>query len=99
MKTHRWKDIRRGNLSAQKLAEVEKQVRKDLLELSLRELRESLGITQRDLAEAIGMAQSEVSRLERRENCHVSTLRKVVKALGGDLEVSAVFGKKRVRVA
>ena len=99
MKTHRWKDIRRGNLSAKKLAEVEKQVREDLLDLSLRELRKSLGITQHDLAEAIGMAQSEVSRLERRDDCHVSTLRKVVKALGGDLEVSAIFGKKRVRVA
>ena len=99
MKMHQWKNIRRGKLSAKKLAEVEKQVREDLLELNLRELRESLGITQRDVAKAIGKAQSEVSRLERRDDCHVSTLRKVVKALGGDLEVSAVFGKKRVRVA
>ena len=99
MKTHRWKDIRRGKLSAKKLAGVEKRVREELLDLSLRELRKSLGITQRDLAEAIGVAQSEVSRLERRDDCHVSTLRKVVNALGGDLEVSAVFGKKRVRVA
>ena len=99
MKTHRWKDIRRGKLSAKKLAEVDQQVRDDLLALSLRELRQSLGITQHDLAKAVGVAQSEVSRLERRDDYHVSTLRKVVKALGGDLEVSAVFGRKRVRVA
>jgi predicted transcriptional regulator len=99
MKLHRWKDIRRGKLSAKKLAEVEKQVREELLDLSLRDLRKSLGITQHDVAKAIGMAQSEISRLERRDDFHVSTLRKVVKALGGDLEISAVFGKKRVRVA
>lgn len=99
MKTHRWKDIRRGKLSAKKLAEVDKQVRDELLGLSLRDLRQSLGITQHDLAKAVGIAQSEVSRLERRDDYHVSTLRKVVTALGGDLEVSAVFGKKRVRVA
>jgi predicted transcriptional regulator len=99
MKIHRWKDIRRGKLSARKLAQVEKQVQKELVDLSLRDLRKSLGITQHDVAKALGMAQSEVSRLERRDDCHVSTLRKVVQALGGDLEISAVFGKKRVRVA
>jgi hypothetical protein len=55
--------------------------------------------TSKTFYEAAGMAQSEVSRLERREDHHVSTLRKVVEALGGELEVSAVFGEKRVRVA
>lgn len=99
MRTHRWKDIRRGKLSEKKLAAVEKEVEKELVELTLRDLRQTLGITQEQLANAIGSAQSEVSRLENRDDHHVSTLRKVVKALGGELEVAAVFGKKRVRVA
>jgi predicted transcriptional regulator len=99
MTLHRWKDIKKGKLSDKRVAELEKKVADELLDMSLRDLRESLGITQQALAEAVGMAQSEVSRLERREDHHVSTLRKVVEALGGELEVSAVFGKKRVRVA
>jgi predicted transcriptional regulator len=99
MTLHRWNDIKRGKLSDKRVAELEKKVADELLEMSLRELRESLGITQQALAEAVGMAQSEVSRLERRDDHYVSTLRKVVEALGGELEVSAVFGKKRVRVA
>ena len=99
MKLHRWKDIRRGKLSDKELAEVDKAVDEEAMELRLRSLREALGITQQQLAEVLGVAQSEVSRLERREDHHISTVRKVVEALGGELEVSAVFGKKRVRVA
>jgi predicted transcriptional regulator len=99
MTLHRWKDIKKGSLTDKRVAELEKKVTDELLDMSLRDLRESLGITQQALAEAVGMAQSEVSRLERREDHHVSTLRKVVEALGGELEISAVFGKKRVRVA
>ena len=99
MKTHRWKDIRKSKLSEARIAEIEKEVAHELLEMSLRDLRESLGMTQQELAKVIDMTQSEVSRLERREDHHISTVRKVVEALGGELEVSAVFGKKRVRVA
>ena len=64
----------------------------------LRGLRESQGVTQQTLAEAAGIQQSEVSRLERRDDYHLSTLRKIVIALGGKLEVVARFGKKRVSI-
>ncbi len=62
---------------------------------SLRRLRESLGLTQQDIATATGMQQSEVSRLERRGDCHVSTLRRIITALGGKLEIVARLGAKR----
>jgi DNA-binding XRE family transcriptional regulator len=66
--------------------------------VALRDLREARGVTQQDLAHATGMQQSEISRLERGRDYHVSTLAKVVVALGGQLEVSAMFGKRRVRL-
>jgi hypothetical protein len=44
------------------------------------------------------MTQSELSRLERRPDHLVSTLRRYVKALGGELEVTAVLGAKRVKL-
>jgi hypothetical protein len=45
------------------------------------------------------MDQSDVSRLERREDfedCLVSTLRRYVAALGGQLELVASFGDKKI---
>jgi hypothetical protein len=44
------------------------------------------------------MAQSEISRLEKREDFKLSTLKRYVEALGGELEVWAAIGDKRMRL-
>jgi hypothetical protein len=44
------------------------------------------------------MTQSELSRLEGRSDHLTSTLRRYVEALGGTLEISAVFGKRRIKL-
>jgi transcriptional regulator with XRE-family HTH domain len=62
-----------------------------LAAMDLAELRGSLGITQEELAERLSISQSNVSRLERRHDMLLSTLRAVVTAMGGELHVSAVF--------
>jgi predicted transcriptional regulator len=51
-----------------------------------------------DLAAAAEMTQSELSRLESRSDHRISTLRRYVEALGGKLEITAVFRKRRVRL-
>ena len=101
MKTHRWADLKhRGKLSAERIAEIEAEARAEAFEMSLRELRESLGVSQERLAELTEMAQSAVSRMERRTDWRLSTLRKVVEALGGHLEVIAELpDHRRVRLA
>jgi transcriptional regulator with XRE-family HTH domain len=62
-----------------------------LLAMDLAELRGSLGLTQEEIAERLDIAQSNVSRLERREDMLVSTLRRVVEAYGGRLRLIADF--------
>jgi transcriptional regulator with XRE-family HTH domain len=57
----------------------------------LAELRRARDMTQVALAEKLRMAQPSVSRLERQADLYVSTLRRYVEALGGRLEISAVF--------
>lgn len=52
---------------------------------SLTELRNERGLTQTELAERIGMAQSDLSKLERRGDVRVSTLRAYLAGLGGTL--------------
>ena len=56
------------------------------------------GKTQVELAKDAEIAQGELSRIERRDDHLLSTLRKYVEALGGDLEVVAVFNDRRVRL-
>lgn len=59
--------------------------------LSLAELRQARRFSQEVLAERLGARQASVSKLERRTDLHLSTLRAYVEALGGQLEVIARF--------
>jgi predicted transcriptional regulator len=59
--------------------------------LDLRGLREGVGRTQAQIAEAATMDQGDVSRLEKREDAKLSTLRRYVRALGGQLELVVVL--------
>lgn len=67
--------------------------------LALAEAREQRNVTQKDIAEILGVTQANVSRIEREEDVYLSTLRKYVEALGGRLEVSAVFPDKTVSLS
>lgn len=98
MKVHRFEDLKKKKLSAGEQKEVDSAVGAELLEMDLRAMRELLGLTQEDVARIAEMTQSEISRLERRGDHRLSTLRRIVQALGGDLEVVAKFGDKRVRL-
>lgn len=59
--------------------------------LALAEMRRSRGLTQQQLAEAMHVSQANVSRIERGEDAQLSTIRRYVHALGGNLEIRAVF--------
>jgi DNA-binding XRE family transcriptional regulator len=59
--------------------------------LALSELRASRDVTQQMLAEALEVTQPNVSRIEHEDDVFLSTLRSYVEALGGRLEVRAVF--------
>src|SRR5580704_7606673 len=72
---------------------------KELLgELLLSEVRQLAGKSQQEVAETLGMKQPSLSKLERQGDMQISTLRKIVKALGGELEVLARFPKGTVKI-
>lgn len=60
-------------------------------EMSLRDLRRARKLTQARVAKALGITQDSVSRLEKRSDLLLSTLRKTVKAMGGDVRILAEF--------
>ena len=60
-------------------------------EMTLQELRQARKLTQVLMAKALGITQDGVSRLEQRSDLLLSTLRKAVKAMGGNLSLVAEF--------
>lgn len=60
-------------------------------EKSLRDLRQALALTQEHVAEVLHVGQESVSRLEKRSDLLLSTLRGYVKAMGGELRLVAEF--------
>lgn len=89
-KTSKWKDIRRtsGPDSEARIAAM-RQAMVDAMALA--DLRQVRGFSQAEVAEVLDLSQSRVSRIEREEDLYLSTLRRYVAALGGQLELVAVF--------
>jgi DNA-binding transcriptional regulator YiaG len=77
-------------------AAIATQLRK---ELPLHQLRQALKLSQQKVAEELGVTQAAVSRLEHRPDLFVSTLRRFIEAMGGQLEVRAHFPTGTVTLA
>lgn len=65
----------------------------------LRAIRQKLGQTQQQVAAASRMPQSQLSRLERSHDQRISTVRRVVQAMGGELQLIISFGDQHYRVS
>jgi DNA-binding XRE family transcriptional regulator len=93
-------DPRKFNeIAAEIEANPDRRARVDAYERELREqmlllqkLREHQRVTQHELAEALGVAQSNISRIDHEDDPQVSTIRKFVEALGGELVLQAKIG-------
>jgi DNA-binding XRE family transcriptional regulator len=98
MSGHRpWSEIRtevESKPGAREEIDAIKRAMDDVLRLA--ELRHELHITQEELARALDVSQSNVSRIERAEDLYLSTLRGYVEALGGKLEINAVFPERTI---
>jgi DNA-binding XRE family transcriptional regulator len=62
-------------------------------EMTMRELRRALSITQAELAKTLNVKQEQISRIEKRTDLHISTLRRSIEAMGGELTLLARFPK------
>jgi DNA-binding Xre family transcriptional regulator len=89
-------NAREKNLGWDEDVAVIKRAMEDALNLA--ELRQRRNVTQVQLADALGISQGNVSQLEHRTELYLSTLREYVQALGGHLELAAVFPEERVPV-
>ena len=88
----------RKQIPPERRARNRRRAQELLAELRLREVRAACELTQEELAERLNIDQPNVSRLERRSDVHVSTLADYIAALGGRLELLAVFPEGTVRI-
>jgi len=68
-------------------------------EMPLAGLREARNLTQQHLADLLKVNQAAVSKMERRTDMYISTLATMVKAMGGQLRIEAVFPDGRVEIS
>jgi transcriptional regulator with XRE-family HTH domain len=69
-----------------------------LAELPLQGLRQARALSQQELAEVLGLNQATISKLERRTDMYLSSLRRFVEAMGGELEICARFPEGKVLI-
>ena len=81
-----------GRLPAERRKKIDERTAQLMSEeMTIRELRKARRITQAKLAKALHVKQEQVSRIEKRTDLHISTLRRQIEALGGDLTITATF--------
>jgi DNA-binding transcriptional regulator YiaG len=82
----------------ERIAAVEAGTREMLREIPISELRQARNFTQEALAASLGTSQASVSKLERRNDMYISSLRRMVSAMGGELEITARFPDGDIRL-
>ena len=70
-----------------------------LEEMPLQELRRARGLSQETLAATLNVRQASISKLERRADMYISSLRSHIRAMGGELEIVARFPDGEVRIS
>lgn len=88
----------RETMDPERQERIRKRTEELLAELPLHELRQARALSQQELAEVLGLNQATISKLERRTDMYLSSLRRFVEAMGGQLEICARFPEGRVLI-
>lgn len=87
-----------AQMSPESRARSDALYRQLLAEMPLQELRKALELTQQQVAASLGVNQVAVSKMESQTDMYVSTLRRFVEAMGGELRIVAHFPKGEVAI-
>jgi predicted transcriptional regulator len=95
MKRHTLKELD-DMLGPARVAKARAIAQRRMEVMLLSQVRKELGFTQTRVARAMGVSQSALSQLESQDDLQLSTLRRLVNALGGELDIIARFGKRSI---
>jgi transcriptional regulator with XRE-family HTH domain len=85
-------------MSKQRQAKVAARAKELVTEYLLGEIRELMGKSQSEIAKKLGIKQPSLSKLEKQTDIQISTLQRIVEALGGTLEVTAQFPNGAIKI-
>ncbi|MBM3777779.1 MAG: transcriptional regulator [Acidimicrobiia bacterium] len=88
----------RKKMTPDRQARVAARTEALLKEMPLQELRRAHALAQTTLADLLGMSQPDISKLEQRTDALISTVRRYVEAMGGELDIVARFPDGAVRI-
>ena len=89
----------RTKMSAAAQERAAARTRAMLKQMPLHELRPPPGLSQEALAATLHVRQASISKLERRTDMYISTLRSHIRAMGGDLEIIARFPDGEIKIS
>jgi DNA-binding XRE family transcriptional regulator len=81
----------RARMAPESQARAQARANEMLAEMPLNELRQARGLSQKMLAEVLHVQQPSIAKIEKRTDMYLSTLRRHIEAMGGQLEVVARF--------
>lgn len=87
-----------ANMRPESLARAKARAKEMMAEMLLAEIRRAVGLTQEQVAASPGIKQPSLSRLESQDDMQISTLRRLVAALGGELEIIAHLPGGAIRI-
>lgn len=88
----------RKDMSAERQRRILAKTEKLKHEMALSELRQAIDLTQKELAERLHVNQAAISKFESQSDIYISTLRKIICAMGGDLKIIAHFDEGDVLI-
>jgi len=88
----------RAGMSKEAQERIEAKAEQASRELDLAEMRRALRLSQEELAHILGVKQAAVAKLEKRADMYVSSLRRFIKAMGGELEIVARFPDRSITI-
>ena len=94
---HKWSELE-AKMGPERVAAARARAKKVIEEMPLYQLRNAREMTQTRLAEVLEMDQGNISKLEKRTDMYLSTLRSYIEAMGGPLEIRAVFPDGVVKI-
>ena len=83
-------------MSPERREKVENKAQAILMNMTLQELRKTRHLSQQDLAQILKVNQAALSKMENQADMRISTLRKLLAAMGGNLKLVAEFPDSEV---
>ena len=95
---HKFEKLER-KLDPKRVKAAKAKAKNIMTEMLLAEIRKEVGLTQQHLSDALGIKQPSLSKLESQEDMQISTLQKIIQALGGQLELIAHMPCGDIRIS